>query len=60
MSCRPARILMDPKGFGFGRNRMTISTSGVVDAIQKFSQEKGPKPNLAVSVNAPRMKLATV
>lgn len=48
-----ARILMEPNGFGFGRNHITISTSGVVDGIQKFSKEQSPKPNLAVSVNAP-------
>lgn len=48
-----ARILMDPKGFGFGRNHVTISTSGLADEILKFTHEKGPKPNLAVSINAP-------
>lgn len=48
-----ARILMDAKGFAFGRNHVTISTSGVVSAIQKFTYEQGPKPNLAVSINAP-------
>ncbi len=49
-----ARILMDPKGFGFGRNHITISTSGIVDKILEFTHEKGPKPNLAISVNAPQ------
>lgn len=48
-----ARVLMDPKGFGFGRNHITISTSGCVDEIHLFAKERGPKPNLAVSVNAP-------
>lgn len=48
-----ARILMDSKGFGLGRNHITISTSGCVEAIHRFTAEKVPKPNLAVSVNAP-------
>lgn len=48
-----ARILMEPKGFGFGRNHLTISTSGLVDSIRRFTHEPGLKPNLAVSVNAP-------
>lgn len=48
-----SRILMDPKGFGFGRNHITISTSGIVEGIRRFTHEKGLKPNLAVSVNAP-------
>lgn len=48
-----SRILLEPKGFGFGRNHITISTSGLVEGIHKFTHEKGPKPNLAVSINAP-------
>lgn len=48
-----ARILMEPNGFGFGRNHITISTSGLASAIRQFTYEKGPKPNLAVSINAP-------
>lgn len=48
-----ARILMEPNGFGFGRNHITISTSGLAAAIRQFTYEKGPKPNLAVSINAP-------
>jgi 23S rRNA (adenine2503-C2)-methyltransferase len=48
-----SRILMDPKGFGFGRNHITISTSGIVEGILRFTHEKGSKPNLAVSINAP-------
>lgn len=48
-----SRILMDSKGFGFGRNHITISTSGLIEGIYKFTHEKGLKPNLAVSINAP-------
>nr|WP_166158498.1 23S rRNA (adenine(2503)-C(2))-methyltransferase RlmN [Neochlamydia sp. AcF84]NGY96040.1 putative dual-specificity RNA methyltransferase RlmN 1 [Neochlamydia sp. AcF84] len=46
-------ILMDPKGLGFGRNHLTISTSGVIEGIHKFTHSPGPKPHLAVSINAP-------
>ncbi|PJD95766.1 MAG: 23S rRNA (adenine(2503)-C(2))-methyltransferase RlmN [Parachlamydia sp.] len=51
------QILNDPKGFGFGRRRMTISTSGCVDGIEKLTQLKGQAPNLAVSINAPTDEL---
>jgi 23S rRNA (adenine2503-C2)-methyltransferase len=47
------RIMIDPHGFGFGPNHITISTSGRIDGIQKLMQEKGAIPNLAVSINAP-------
>lgn len=48
-----AKILLDPKGFGFGRNHVTISTSGLIEGIEKLAGEKEYAPNLAVSVNAP-------
>ena len=51
------QVLNDPKGFGFGRKRMTISTSGCVDGIEKLSNLKGQAPNLAVSINAPTDEL---
>lgn len=47
------RVLMDPKGFGFGRNHLTISTSGCVEGIDRLVAEGEYAPNLAVSVNAP-------
>ncbi|MBA3721369.1 MAG: 23S rRNA (adenine(2503)-C(2))-methyltransferase RlmN [Parachlamydiaceae bacterium] len=46
------RVLSDPYGLGFGRNHLTISTSGCIDGIQKLMDEKEPIPNLAVSINA--------
>lgn len=46
------RILSDPHGFGFGRNHLTISTSGHLEGIYRLMEEKEPIPNLAVSVNA--------
>lgn len=47
------RILCDPKGFGFGKRHLTISTSGCVDGIRSLMKEGEHAPNLAVSVNAP-------
>lgn len=47
------KILMDSKGFGFGRNHITISTSGCKDGIEKLILEGEQAPNLAVSINAP-------
>lgn len=47
------KILNDPKGFGFGRRQVTVSTSGCVDGIEKLIQEGDHAPNLAVSINAP-------
>ncbi len=58
------KILTDPAGLGFGPSRITISTSGKVDAIYRWIEEMDPALNLAVSVNAPndeiRQKLMPV
>ncbi len=48
-----ARIMMDPNGFGHGKKSLTISTSGKVDEILRYTSEKGDLPNLAVSLTAP-------
>src|SRR5207245_1902015 len=47
------RILTDPPGFGLGRRRICVSTSGRVDGIYRFIEEGDPALNLAVSINAP-------
>lgn len=47
------RVLSDPCGLAFGRQHLTISTSGCIDGIEKLMMESGPIPNLAVSINAP-------
>lgn len=47
------KILTDPKGFGLGASRITISTSGIVPRIYQLIEEAPPALNLAVSVNAP-------
>jgi len=45
------RILSDPRGFGLSRHRITVSTSGLVPAIERLAQEP-IRPRLAVSLNA--------
>ncbi|MBS3905345.1 MAG: 23S rRNA (adenine(2503)-C(2))-methyltransferase RlmN [Simkania sp.] len=58
------KVLTDPSGLQFGTSRITISTSGKVDAIYRMMEEMSPALNLAVSVNAPndaiRQKLMPV
>jgi 23S rRNA (adenine2503-C2)-methyltransferase len=48
------KVLMDPKGMGFGRNHITLSTSGCIEGIERLIQEGAAGPNLAVSINAPQ------
>ncbi len=50
---RAVAVLTDMRGLGFGPSRITISTSGKVDAILRMANEADPALNLAVSVNAP-------
>lgn len=50
---KAARIMMDPYGFGYGKNHLTISTSGRVEEIDRYAREVGDVPNLAVSLTAP-------
>ncbi len=45
-------VLTDSAGLGFGPSHITISTSGLVDAIYRLIDEADPALNLAVSVNA--------
>lgn len=49
-------ILNAPKKLAFGSRHITISTSGVVSQIKKFTQE-GLQVNLAISLHAPSEKL---
>lgn len=46
------RVLTDPKGLGFGKRHLTVSTSGLVEGIARFMEEPGDTPNLAVSITA--------
>jgi 23S rRNA (adenine2503-C2)-methyltransferase len=47
------RVLQDPCGLDIGARHITISTSGRVEEMRRLAEERGPTPNLAVSINAP-------
>ena len=49
---RAIDILNNPAGFGFGERRFTLSTSGIIPGIRRFTSEKR-QINLAVSLHAP-------
>ncbi len=53
------RVMMDPHGFGIGPRHITVSTSGVVDQLDRFSKEADPAIHLAVSINAPNDAIRT-
>lgn len=48
---RAVRLLNDGLGFNFSGRRITISSSGLVPAIEKFGSDRGDA-NLAISLNA--------
>lgn len=50
---RALDILTDNAGLAFGPSHISVSTSGLVDKIDAFSERVDPAINLAVSVNAP-------
>jgi 23S rRNA (adenine2503-C2)-methyltransferase len=45
------RVLADPDGFGLAPRRVTLSTVGLVPAIERLARES-PRPRLAVSLAA--------
>ena len=45
-------ILNDPAGVGLGHRHITVSTVGVVDKIERFTEE-ATQVNLAISLHAP-------
>ncbi len=45
------RLLVDPDGFAISRRRITVSTSGLVTAIERLAREP-ILPNLAISLHA--------
>jgi 23S rRNA (adenine2503-C2)-methyltransferase len=55
------RILNAPEGFNLGARHMTVSTVGLVPAIQQLAEE-GLQVNLAISLHAPNndMRAATM
>jgi 23S rRNA (adenine2503-C2)-methyltransferase len=46
------RVLMDEDGFGVPPRKLTLSTVGVLPALEKLAQEP-LRPNLAISLHAP-------
>ncbi|ASV11186.1 dual-specificity RNA methyltransferase RlmN [Leptospira santarosai] len=52
---RAASILHDPEALNLGAKRITISTSGVVNGIRRFIENKEPY-NFAISLNHPDPK----
>jgi 23S rRNA (adenine2503-C2)-methyltransferase len=48
---RAIRLLCHPDGLGLGKNRITVSTSGLVSGIERLSK-LDPRPLLALSLNA--------
>lgn len=49
---RALRVLMDPRGFGVPPRRVTLSTVGVLPALDHLAAEP-VRPNLAISLHAP-------
>ncbi|HEV7501866.1 MAG TPA: 23S rRNA (adenine(2503)-C(2))-methyltransferase RlmN, partial [Vicinamibacteria bacterium] len=50
------RVLMDPEGFGVAPKRLTLSTVGILPALEKLMREP-VRPNLAISLHAPTKEL---
>ncbi len=50
------RILMDPEGFAITPKKLTLSTVGILPALEKLKLEP-VRPNLAISLHAPNSKL---
>jgi len=50
------RILMDPAGFAITPKKLTLSTVGILPALEKLKLEP-VRPNLAISLHAPTSKL---
>ena len=50
--CVAVRALQDPRGPGIGRRRITVSTVGVVSALEALTRLGPMRPRIAVSLNA--------
>jgi len=50
------RVLMDPEGFAVAPKKLTLSTVGILPALDKLMQEP-VRPNLAISLHAPNATL---
>ncbi|MDH3677274.1 MAG: 23S rRNA (adenine(2503)-C(2))-methyltransferase RlmN [Nitrosopumilus sp.] len=53
---RAIQLLTHPRGFGLGQRNITISTIGIISAIDKLSEEN-LQVGLAISLHAPNDKL---
>lgn len=50
------RILMDPEGFAVSPKKLTLSTVGILPALEELMRE-AVRPNLAISLHAPNSRL---
>jgi len=50
------RVLMDPEGFSVSPRKLTLSTVGILPALEKLMQEP-VRPNLAISLHASNEEL---
>lgn len=50
---RAVRVLTCETGLSLAPSKITVSTSGKVDAIYRFAEDADPAVNLAISLNAP-------
>ncbi len=50
------RVIMDPEGFAVAAKKLTLSTVGILPALEKLMQEP-VRPNLAISLHAPTREL---
>jgi 23S rRNA (adenine2503-C2)-methyltransferase len=50
------RILMDPEGFAVSPKKLTLSTVGILPALERLMREP-VRPNLAISLHAPTSAL---
>jgi 23S rRNA (adenine2503-C2)-methyltransferase len=50
------RVLMDPDGFAVAAKKLTLSTVGILPALEKLMREP-VRPNLAISLHAPTSDL---
>lgn len=50
------RILLSPDGFAIAAKKLTLSTVGILPALEKLMREP-VRPNLAISLHAPNPKL---
>jgi 23S rRNA (adenine2503-C2)-methyltransferase len=53
---RSLRIFMDPEGFAIPPRRLTLSTVGILPALERLSREP-VRPNLAISLHASNPEL---